>query len=388
MEKVIIVNHHEIVLKGDNRRYFEKQLKNNIIHILKDLVRKDELLGGYGRFIIKISDEKRVEEIVNRLKTVFGVANICLALKIPQDIQMFCRAAESLLQGSDFRKFKVHTKRTDKSFPFNSVAVNIEVGAFICSKFNTKVDLTSPEVTIYIDIADGYAFVYRDKIAGAGGLPSGTAGRVVSLLSAGFDSPVASWKIMRRGASVIFVHFHSMPYTSRNSVEQVQKIVRLLTRYQLLSKLYIVPFADLQKEIVIHAPQNLRVILYRRMMLKIAELIAYTEKAEAILTGEAVGQVASQTLRNIRNIDSATSMPVLRPLCGDDKEEIMKVAIRIGTYDISKEPYDDCCSFLTPRKPETWSNIEEIIETENKLDVNNLVKNVMEKIHVEKFNFP
>ncbi len=388
MEHVIIVHHHEIVLKGDNRNFFEKQLRKNIRHVLGDLIPHEAISGGYGKFVIRLNEENLTSEIILRLGYIFGLANICIGLKVKQDLQTFCTAAERLLDGIDFKTIRVHTKRPDKSFPLKSVEVNTAVGAHICSHFNTGVDLSAPDETIRIDIVDGGAYVYRTKIPGAGGLPSGTGGRVVALLSSGFDSPVASWKIMRRGASAIFIHFHSMPYTSQASLDQVRKLVRLLTRYQFLSKLYIVPFADLQKEIVLQAPQSLRIILYRRMMLRIADAVAHKEEAEALVTGEAVGQVASQTLRNIRNINSATSIPILRPLSGTDKEETMAVARTIGTYEISKEPYDDCCSFLAPRRPETWSDYRQIEEAESKLDIPVLIDSVMAKLEVERFSYP
>jgi thiamine biosynthesis protein ThiI len=388
MEKVIIVHHHEIVLKGDNRNYFEKQLRKNIRHVLGNLIPHEALSGGYGKFVIKLNDDHPADEITQRLGLIFGLANICIGLKVSQDLPIFCSAADSLLEGIDFKTIRVHTKRSDKSFPLKSVEVNTAVGAHICSRFNKGVNLSTPDETIRIDIVDGEAYIYRMKIQGAGGLPSGTAGRVVVLLSSGFDSPVAAWKIMRRGASAIFIHFHSMPYTSEASLEQVRKLVRLLTQYQFLSKLYIVPFADLQQEIVLQAPQSLRIILYRRMMMRIAEAVAHKEDAEALVTGEAVGQVASQTLRNIRNINSATSMPILRPLSGTDKEETMVMARTLGTYDISKEPYDDCCSFLAPRRPETWSDYRQIEEAESKLNIPALLTAVMAKITIERFNFP
>jgi thiamine biosynthesis protein ThiI len=211
---------------------------------------------------------------------------------------------------------------------------------------------------------------------------------VVSLLSAGFDSPVASWQMMKRGASVVFVHFHSMPYTSVNSIDQVRQLVQILTKYQFNSKLYLVPFADVQNQIVLGTMQSLRVILYRRMMLRIAEAIAHKEKAEALVTGEAVGQVASQTLRNIRVINTVATLPVLRPLSGTDKEETMALARTIGTYDISKEPYDDCCSFLAPRKPATWANFHDVQQAETQLNIDNLVHVAVEAITSELFSMP
>jgi thiamine biosynthesis protein ThiI len=388
MERIIILHHHEIVLKGDNRGYFEGQLRKNIRQVLAGLMPRIVISGGYGKFIINLKEKDPIDEILSRLNYVFGLANICIGIKVEQNLKAFFDAAERLLDGIDFNTIRIHTKRPDKSFPLKSMDVNKEVGAYICSRFKKGVDLSNPDQTIHIDIVDGAALVYRMKIPGAGGLPLGTAGKVVALLSSGFDSPVASWKIMKRGATAIFIHFHSMPFTSQASLDQVRKIVRLLTRYQLFSKLYVVPFAELQKEIVLRSPQSLRIILYRRMMLRIAEAVAHSEKAEALVTGEAVGQVASQTLRNIRNINSATSFPVLRPLSGTDKEETMEIARGLGTYEISKEPYDDCCSFLAPRRPETWSDYHQIAAAESNLNIPLLVEATMTKMEIERYTFP
>ena len=214
-------------------------------------------------------------------------------------------------------------------------------------------------------------------------MPVGSSGKVVALLSAGFDSPIASYMMMKRGARVIFVHYHSYPYTSYDSIEQVKQIVKILSKYQFYSRLYIVPIAEAQRIIVLNAPVGLRTILYRRLMVKIAEVIAEKEKAEALVTGESLGQVASQTLRNIRVINQIASLPILRPLIGVDKEEIIQKAREIGTYEISSQPYDDCCSFLTGRHPETWANFEEIFEVEKKFTWNELVEMSLAKAEVE-----
>jgi tRNA uracil 4-sulfurtransferase len=388
MKPVIVVHHHEIVLKRNNRGYFERQLFKNIHTALSGLSTQTSVRGGYGRFVIELDSEDGLPTIIERLTKVFGLANICAGVKVEQNLEVFCATAEQLLEGSTFKSIKVHTTRPDKNFPIRSMDVNAKVGEYLCNRFNVHANLTKPDETIYIEIVETVAYVYRSKLKGAGGLPVGVSGNVVALLSAGFDSPVAAWQMMKRGASVIFVHFHSMPYTTQRSVEQVRQLVEILTTYQFKSKLYLVPFADLQNEIVLHAPQSLRVILYRRMMIRIAEAIALHDKAEALVTGEAVGQVASQTLRNIRVINDVAGLPILRPLSGMDKEETIALARKIGTHDISKEPYDDCCSFLAPRKPETWANPQQVIEAETKLDINRLVEITMSKITSELFSYP
>lgn len=374
MKPVIVVHHHEIVLKRDNRAYFERQLMVNLRLALSDIAPSAKIRPGYGRSVIEGVTPQETEPVSARLARVFGIANVCVGLKVSQDIGEFCGAADELLAGSEFTTIRVHTNRADKRFSARSMDVNAKVGEYLCTKYSVRANLTSPDETIYIEIADGVAYVYRSKLKGAGGLPVGVSGKIVSLLSAGFDSPVASWQMMRRGGSVIFVHFHSMPYTRADSVEQVRDLVKVLTTWQFRSKLFLVPFAEVQNRIVLGTPQELRVILYRRMMLRIAEAVAIREGAEALVTGEALGQVASQTLRNIRVINEVAELPILRPLAGTDKEETMALARTIGTYEISREPFDDCCSFLAPRKPATWASPEGVRSAESALKIDELVQ--------------
>ena len=266
--------------------------------------------------------------------------------------------------------------------------INRRVGAYLCETYAVRAKMNQPDITVYIEVLEHEAYIYSEKLPAAGGLPSGISGKVISLISAGFDSPVASYQLLKRGAKVFYVHFHSVPYTSPQSVEQVEQLVNVLTQYQYESVLYLVPFAEIQQKIVLVADQKLRIILYRRMMMRIAEAIAQREKAQALVTGESLGQVASQTLRNISVIDEVATMPILRPLIGSDKEEIMNIAAKLGTYDISKEPYDDCCSFLSPRTPETWAKIEEVLEEEKKFEVENMVQESLTKMEMKKFSFP
>ena len=388
MKNVVVVHHHEIVLKRDNRRYFEQFLMRNTRAALSGMTGAGAVRGGYGRFVIDVDSGAFVNPIVQRLRCVFGLANICAGVQVEQEIEVLCDTAEKLLEGCEFKTIRVHTNRSDKRFPLGSMAVNAKVGERLCRKFGVRANLSEPDETVYIEIVDNVAFVYRSKTKGAGGLPTGVSGRVVSLLSAGFDSPVASWRMMKRGATVIFVHFHSIPYTSNNALDQVRQLVGVLTRYQFHSKLYVIPFADIQQEIVLQAPEALRILLYRRMMLRVAEAIASQEQAEALVTGEAVGQVASQTLRNIRIIDGVATLPVLRPISGNDKEETMALAREIGTYEISSEPYDDCCSFLAPRRPQTWATEKEIADAEARLDISRLVEMALAKTTFEASQFP
>lgn len=387
MDSVIIVHHHEITLKGGNRKMFERQLLQNTRMALSGIVPASTVLGGYGRFVIGPLQESTIQPAVTQLQNVFGLANICVGLRVVQDVTRFNEAAERLLTGQTFSTIRVDTRRADKAFPFGSMDVNKQVGEFICTKFGVRANLTHPDETIFIEIADGTAYVYRSKLQGAGGLPVGVSGKVVALLSAGFDSPVASYRMMKRGARVVFVHFHSAPYITQNSVDQVKQLVGILTKYQFESKLFVVPFGETQQEIVAQTPPPLRVVLYRRFMVRVAEAIAQRERVQALVTGESLGQVASQTLRNMRVFNDVARMPILRPLVGMDKEEIIATARRIGTYEISEQPYDDCCSFLTPRHPETGADSKVVEEIEAKLEVPKLVSMCVEKATVEKFSF-
>jgi thiamine biosynthesis protein ThiI len=380
---VVICHYHEVALKQKNRRIFEKKLRTNIAFALSDLVGQRMVMRGYGRLKIVLPfgfDEREKFEIVrSRLSNVFGIVNFGIGLSVGLDIEDICEASIKVIEGKSFNTFRVKTKRQNKNFPLNSTEVNKQVGAFIIEHFknngaDVKVDLKNPDLTVYVEIVDKEVYVYADRFKGPGGLPVGSSGKVVALISAGFDSPIASLLMMKRGAKVVFVHFHSYPYTSYDSIEQVREIVKILSKYQLHSKLYIVPIAEAQRIIVLNAPVGLRTILYRRLMVRIAEKVAQIEGAEALVTGESLGQVASQTLRNIRVINQVATLPILRPLIGIDKEEIIQKAKEIGTYEISSQPYDDCCSFLTGRHPETWANLDEILEIEKKLDWNNLIQ--------------
>ncbi len=389
MKPIIVVHHHEIGLKGKNRKYFEKHLLRNVRLTLKKLLPQNAVTGGFGRFIIYTdSNQTATDEIILKLKKVFGLSNICFGFETGQSIEEFNSVAESLLKEKSFTTIRVKTSRANKAYPKTSVEVNTEVGAFLCTRFNARANLSQPDETIYIEIVDKLAYVYLSKIPGAGGLPAGISGRVVSLISAGFDSPVASYKIMKRGAYVVSVHFHSYPFVSHNSIDQVKKILEMLTQYQYFSKLYLIPFAECQQDIVLKTPAPLRVILYRRMMVRVAERIASIEKANALVTGESLGQVASQTLRNIRVVNNVAKLAILRPLVGSDKEEIIDIAHKIGTYDICKEPYDDCCSFLTPRNPETWADPSAITEAETQFDVNDWIEKLLDKTEIVEFKFP
>jgi len=318
--------------------------------------------------IVNLPPESKVEEFESRLRRVFGVANFVTAWEVPADLEAIRAAVGRLAGSATFHSFKIDARRGTKEFPLNSQQLNRELGSFVQEMTGAEVRLEDPELTISVELVGRRAFLYLEKIKGAGGLPTGTGGNVVCLLSGGIDSPVAAYRLLRRGCQVLYVHFHSFPYSTAESQEKVRKILRVLAGYQLDARLFLVPFAELQREIVAYAPPPLRVVLYRRYMMRIAEAIALREKAAALVTGDNLGQVASQTLENLRTISDAVHLPIFRPLIGDDKEDIMNAARKIGTYETSILPDQDCCTMFIPQHPETMSTIEAVERAESALD--------------------
>jgi thiamine biosynthesis protein ThiI len=358
MRPVIVVHYSEIALKGRNRDYFEHTLIANIRQALAPFagVRVER---RSGRIVLRwppTADADRAA-MMNRLTRVFGIANMGFGYEVRTDPEGTSADAVAAVVGwlaeYPFRTFAVRAKHASPSHAERSMDIERRIGAAIQSATGLGVDLEHPDCTVRIEFMEQTAFVLIDRREGPGGLPTGVSGSVVALLSSGFDSPVAAWQLMRRGARVTFVHFHSYPYTSGASMDNVRSIVRLLADWQGTSTLILVPLIDLQRAVLTGAPHALRVLLYRRAMVRIAEHIARTEHAHALVTGESLGQVASQTLPNIAAVDAAVHLPILRPLIGTDKLEIIREADRIGTGAIARRPYDDCCSLFTPAHPAT-----------------------------------
>ena len=385
-DRFILIHYHEIGLKGKNRGKFERRLMTNITHALKDVpCGKLERLSG--RMMLALTSESPIDVIRERLSTVFGIANFSEAVVAKRNIEAIRETTWALAQKADFQSFKIVTRRGDKTFHLNSDQINRDVGKHIQTLSSARVLMDNPDLICFIEIAPQRIFIYAEKIPAPGGLPVGSNESAVSLLSSGIDSPVASYKIMKRGVKLTYVHFHSQPYTNRNSQRNTEDLVRLLTRHQYVSDLYLVPFVEIQRHIMTQALANYRVILYRRAMLRIAEAIAEKVNAQALVTGENVGQVASQTLSNMRAIEEVTPLPVLRPLAGDNKEEIINEARRIGTYQISIEPYEDCCSVFVPKHPETRANLEKVREIESTLDLAPLIVQTLEQTERKTFKF-
>lgn len=383
-EILYLIHYHEVGLKGRNRGRFENQLIRNIQRSLKGVpigpVRRIS-----GRLLLELAPDTPDGVVRDRLVGVFGIANFSRAFRVPNQIEALREAAWATAQKTRFGSFKLVTRRSDKSFPMNSDEINRDVGAHIQKLSQATVQMDDPDLTCYLEVTRDGTFVYGEKISGPGGLPVGANDRAVSLLSSGIDSPVASYKIMKRGVTLSFVHFHSQPYTNRNSQRNTEELVQILTRYQYKSRLFVVPFVDIQRHIMEFGMESYRVVLYRRSMLRIAEAIARQEGAQALVTGDNVGQVASQTLANMRAIEEVTLLPVLRPLAGDNKEEIIIQARAIGTYETSIEPYEDCCTVFVPKHPETRADLEKVHACEEKMDLDSLIETTLKATEVKQF---
>jgi thiamine biosynthesis protein ThiI len=319
---------------------------------------------------------------------VFGIANFSKAARVPADLDGIATAILTDVADLDTSSFRVSVKRGTKNFPMTSPQIEREIGGRIKDARGWKVDLDHAALTIRVEFLRDDVFYHFDRDKGPGGLPTGVSGRVAALMSGGIDSPVAAFRLMKRGCSVVLVHFHSYPFLSRVSQDKVRELAQMLTRYQMRTRLHLVPFGELQRQIVLAVPAGLRVVIYRRMMLRIAERIARDARARALVTGESIGQVASQTLDNMAVIAGATTMPILRPLVGMDKDEIIAEAQRLGTFNISIEPDQDCCQLFTPRSPETHAHVNVVEYAESKLPIDELVASALAGTVVERFAFP
>ena len=379
MEKLFLVHYGEIGLKGKNRSFFEKKLAQNIKLSLKGMG-CTEVRRIYGRILVMLHPEANVAAIQERLGKVMGIAHFELALAAEPTINAIQDAALELVKVRQFKTLKVETKRANKRFPLTSPEVSATVGAHLLSATGASADMHTPDLRCNIEIVDEAAYIYVEKIRGVGGLPVGASGKVLIMLSGGIDSPVAAWRMMKRGVKALFVHFYSYPYTDKASLEKVEELAEILATWNYRTQIYLVSFAEVQREIVTQTPAPFRVILYRRMMVRIAQQIAAAARAECLVTGESLGQVASQTLGNLRAIEEVAEIPILRPLIGDDKAEIMDLAERIGTFEISTLPHDDCCSLFVPKHPATNASLEAVQEAEAALDINALVKLAVESV--------
>ncbi len=384
-KRVALIHYHEIGLKGRNRGDFEQRFQRNLRFAVRGLdVGPVKRLAS--RYLMALA-EADVEEALEAIASVPGVAYVADAWVCARDPEEMERTAIAVIASAApaARTFGIKARRSATDHPEPSFEIARRIGSAVRAALGLEVDLTDPDVWCHVDVVRGDVFVYARRIEGPGGLPVGTSGRMVALLSAGIDSPVAAWRMIRRGAVVTAVHFSGRPQTDGRSEGFAREICHVLQRTGGLSALQVVPFGDVQRAVALTCPPDLRVLLYRRLMVRIAERIARRERAKALITGESLGQVASQTLENIAAIDAVAALPVFRPLIGHDKQEIMREARAIGTFEISTRPHEDCCTLFMPRTPETHASIEELDAAEALVDVPALVEQALAGAWVEPF---
>jgi thiamine biosynthesis protein ThiI len=382
----VVIRYHEIALKGKNRPFFIKGLAQNLRRAFAE-VPKVAVQPADGRLTLDLPETVSWDEARQRLQAVFGIANFSRAESLPRDLDAVKAQATAALQGRT-GTFRVSVKRSDKTYPQTSTEVEREVGGAVKQGTGLTVNLDAPDHTVFLEILRDRILCSTDKVAGPGGFPVGTSGRVAALLSGGIDSPVAAWRLMKRGCRAILVHFHAFPLQDHTTIDKARSLARVLARYQFRSRLVLVPFGPVQQTIVASCPAPLRVVLYRRFMVRIGEAVAARHRARALVTGESLAQVASQTLDNMAVIDHAAAGPILRPLVGMDKEEITQQARAIGTFEISTLPDQDCCQLFVPRHPATAARLDEVLAAEQALDVQALVQQALAGVEEERYEFP
>ena len=383
----LLINYDEIALKGGNRRYFENRLQKNIRSALKDLG-GSHLKPRFGRFLLRLGSETSLERVCSRLERIPGIALFSPCLSTSADLDSVKIAMDTVLEpllesGEEPDHFAVVSRRANKELPFTSTEANEIIGKYVQEKTGWKVRLKKPQLPLYLFFVNNDCFLALDRARGLGGLPTGTTGKVACLLSGGIDSPVSTARIMKRGADAVFIHFHSHPHTTLASQEKVRDLAGQVVPPGHRVRLYMVPFAPTQNRIITECPARLRVILYRRYMVRAAEAIAHKEGARALVTGDSLGQVASQTLENLHTINAVATLPILRPLVGMHKAEIIRDAQQLGSFETSIEPHDDCCSYLMPPRPATRSTPEQLEAAEKNLDTESEIRELVENSTVE-----
>ncbi len=385
--RYLIGRYHEIALKGRNQWRFVDQLKQNLRAIFGDY-RLGNMRSVGARLMVQLPEALSDEIAAERAGLIFGLQNFSLSHATARDVASMSREAIKRATGSRAKTFAVRTRREDKRFAMNSVEIDRAVGGEVQEALGFEVDLDHAELTISIEIMNDAAYVSAGKMPGAGGLPVGISGRGLALLSGGIDSPVAAHRMMKRGLALDFVHFHAHPIVSSASREKAAELAAHLTRWQARSTLMLVPFGNLQREIVANTLRPLRVVLYRRFMLRIASALAERSRATVLVTGESLGQVASQTLENMVVIEKAAGFPILRPLVGMDKSEIIDQARRLGTFETSILPDQDCCTLFVPAHPETRARIEQVEAAEARFDIARMIDDAVRATEVARFSFP
>ncbi|SDY68581.1 tRNA uracil 4-sulfurtransferase ThiI [Thermoactinomyces sp. DSM 45892] len=385
----ILLRYGELSLKGKNKKDFEERLVRNI---RQKLERFDgmKVSKHFGRLFIELGDHP-ADPIIEECKDIFGLVGFSPALRVQTDLTVIKEAALHLLQsqGDHVKTFKVGCKRADKRFPIGSQEMNQLVGGHLLSHTNSryKVDVRNPDLFVHVEVRSMQdTYIYGNDISGLGGLPVGTSGRVLLLLSGGIDSPVAGYLALKRGVELHAIHFHSYPFTSERAKQKVMDLAQQLTRFGGEIRLYVVPFTEIQTEINKHCYESYTITIMRRFMLRIAEAVAKKNSALALVTGESLGQVASQTLESMTAINAVTNMPILRPVIGWDKTEIIDISKKIDTYETSILPYEDCCTIFTPKAPKTRPGVEVCERLETKLDIDQLVQEAVEGVEIVDFS--
>lgn len=384
----LVAHYHEVGLKGRNRSFFEEALTRNLKRAMHG-TGYTRVRRAHGRIIVDFAPGALVEVAAQRAARVFGVAYIGAGRRVDPEMHLLEDAAVKLLAEAPFASFAIRARRTPSRFSGSSQAINVAVGRRVQEATGARVDLTDPGATVWIELFAGEGIAYRTRLRGPGGLPAGVSGRMLVLLSGGIDSPVAAWLMGRRGAEVECIHFHGLPFTDPSSLRQATELAEKLTGYHLALTVHFVPLADAQREIVTHAPASMRTVLYRRMMMRIAALLARDRGAQALVTGDSLGQVASQTIENIATVDAAVpGVQVLRPLIGMDKLDIMDRAKDIGTFDISTRSYQDCCVLFQPRSPITRCSRGLAERAERDIDVEAAADKALAGIETQVLSLP
>ena len=390
MKEIILIKNGELALKGLNRSTFEDILIKNIRKRIKPLGEFEYRKEQSTVAVVPMDDYIDMDEVSDRISCVFGIAAYSRALQVEKDMDVILKNAPVYLaeQLKSAKTFKVEGKRADKKFSLKSPEISAEVGGAILSAFpHLRVDVKNPEILVTIEIREKFAFIRGNQTKGAGGMPTGTAGKASILISGGIDSPVAAYMMAKRGLVLNAIHFASPPYTSPQSEEKVHNLLRQVSRYSGNITLFTVGFTEIQEEIRDKCPEDLFTLIMRRFMMRIAQRIAEKEDSKALITGESLGQVASQTLNALACTDAVVGMPVFRPLIGLDKDEIIKVSRKIDTFDISIEPYEDCCTVFTPKHPKTKPQISVLENAEKALDVEALINRAIENTTIKNICF-
>jgi thiamine biosynthesis protein ThiI len=379
----VVVHYGEIGLKGGNRSFFERKLIDNIKLKCGDLIKS--CIRETGQITISIDEDVDVDKLKDVLSKVPGVSYFSFAKRCELDIEKIKECALELARGKEFSSFKVETFRHEKNFPLKSPEINALVGEVIFEGLGKKVDFKKPDIVLKVEITSRFAFVSCGDVAGVGGMPTNRKQRIVALLSGGFDSPVAAYLLMKRGCEVVLVHFMNQNQMSSSVQDKIVRIAEQLSKFQLHTKLYIVPFEAIQKEIIMKVRSDVRMLVYRKFMLRISSAVANLEKAKFLVVGDSLSQVASQTLENLEATYDGSLKPIFSPLIGWDKTEIIALSKRIGVYEISCLPYGDCCSFFLPKHPELKSSSGLLKKFEEEFDVDALVKGVLDKVKIVEF---